>query len=701
MALLVALGLLASACVSTVDSDYPEGLGPGGQVAVAEDPGQEEAAPAQSESGDADSSDGDSSNGDASNGVAEPSDGTADGSDLPVGAVADPAAWASIEQSPCSFDELVPLPTAPTCYSISVPENWNDPDPADQVVLQAAVFEAEAPTEDALIYFDGGPGGHTLESLSFTYPNLVEPYLGERDYVFFDQRGLGESEPSLGCPELLEVALADIAGQLDGAASQAANLDAQDACRDRLVAAGIDLAAYNSVASANDIEAMRQLMGYSQFNVLGLSYGTRLAQSYMRMYPESSRTVVLDSVFPTGADLWSNFNRGAIRSFEELFAGCAASATCSAEFPDFRDRFFELLDQLDEQPAELEVQNLLTGETVPAVVDGNDLMSLVFSALYDQSQFAALPQMVEEGLAGNYDTITLFGSILVTNLPFVSYGMRLSVECNEEIPFESLEVLEADKPTEPPYDRLAGLENELTLFDLCERWPAGVAPEVESLPVVSEIPTLLLAGQYDPITPPAGADDVAVSLGNNYSFLLPHEGHGIMPTECGAELVNAFVADPATEPDSSCIALTEEPVWVPGTGGPIELIEFELEGLVAVAGLRPDGWDSAGNGAFVRQQTAVDPTALLIQPTNGLPGETLIALLGTQIEIDFDATESIEIDGVVWETYSSVEGSDQAARAAFKPGADGVFVLLLSSDAEIDGLYDEIFVSVAAAARPV
>jgi pimeloyl-ACP methyl ester carboxylesterase len=694
--LLVTLTLVASACVDTVDSDFAEGVnGTDGE--------QSDGGESTGSGGDPDGTGSAAAQPDGADGVTgEAGDGQGADGALPAGALADPASLASSEEVPCSFDEPVPLPVSPVCYSITVPEDWSAPQSGRQVIIQAAVFPAQGEAEpegDALIYLDGGPGGYTLGSLSFTYPNLIEPYLGSRDYVVFDQRGVGETEPALDCPELVEVALADIGGELDPDTAATTNLESIDACRDRLATSGIDLAAYNSVASANDVEAIRQLLGYEQFNIVSISYGTRLAQSYMRMYPDASRSVVLDSVFPTEANLWSTFNTGAIRAFEQMFAGCAASAECSAQYPNLRERFFELVEQLDRQPAQVEYQNQLTGDIVPGVVDGGDLLSMVFGALYDRGRFAIVPEMVENGLAGDYSAIEFLGSVQVTNLRFVSFGQRLSVECNEEIPFESIEELEANTPTEPPYDRLADLDNGLTLFDLCERWPADVAPEVESELVVSDIPTLILAGQYDPITPPAGADTVAAGLSNHYSFLLPHEGHGIVPTACGVELVNAFLADPTAEPDSSCIAESPEPVWVAPEAGPVNLIEFEVDGLVSVAGVRPETWIDAGNGAFIRQQTVLDPTGVLIQPTNGLPGETLIAILSNQIGIEFEPGDPIEVDGVAWNSFSSVAGSEQAARAGFKPGVDGVFVMLIADPAEIDDLYAELFQPVATAAR--
>ncbi len=628
---------------------------------------------------------------DAANGSEAPDRG-----ELPTGAVDDPGRFASIESVGCSFDEPVPLPVRPRCHSLSVPEDWSDPDPDDRVVLQVAVFEGDGTEPDPLIYFDGGPGGHTLGSLSLTFGDLVEPYFGGRDYIVFDQRGLGLSEPSLSCPEMTEVALADLAAELDPETAAAAMIDAQGACRDRLTAAGVNLEAYNSIASANDVEAIRSLLGYERLNVIGISYGTRLAQTYMRMYPGSIRSVVLDSVFPTGYDLWTNFSPGARRAFEQFFDGCAADPACAATYPELEQDFFELLDRLDDEPAQVQLRNLLDGATRSAQLDGDDVMGLVFNALYNRQQFAAVPPMVTEALAGDYTTIELFGSIQLTNLDFVSLGMRLSVECNEEIPFESEGDFLANEPDDPGYARLQRLDGSPSIFDLCESWPAGRAPDVESESITSELPALILAGQYDPITPPAGADLVASGLPNSFVFLLPNEGHGITPTDCGAELVSAFLSRPDREPDASCIATSPAPNWVPGDDtDAIELVEFESTGLVSVRGVRPADWTDVGNGVFARQQTAVDPTTLLIQPTGGLSGRQLLDLVGGQLGIRFVAAEEIEVNGQSWSSFTTSAVGTQSARAAVEPGPAGVLVLLVARTDEIEALYDALFQPVA------
>ncbi len=619
---------------------------------------------------------------------------TVDAGDLPVGAVADPAGLATIEPSGCGFDEPVPLPQEPTCHLVTVPEDGSDPSSGNTVVLEVAVFAADdgAEANDATIYLDGGPGGATLDLLWTSFELLHEPQTGPRDYIAFDQRGVGLSEPLLDCPELTELELARLAGELAPGTESEATIDAVGACRDRLVAAGVDLTAYNSVASANDLEAIRQLLGYEQFNLVGVSYGTRLAQTFMRQYPDSVRSAVLDSIVPVESDLWTNLAPEAQGAFEQLFAGCAADAACAEANPDLENRFFALLDRLDAESIEVELRDLLAGDEVTAIVDGDDVLGMVFQALYDQSLFSVIPAMVGEVENGDYRAIEYLGSIRLTNLPYSADAMQISVECNEEIAFESAEELAAVAPTDPGYVRLGELDGEATLFDICAVWPAGSAPEVESEPVVSDLPTLLLAGGYDPITRPGNADIVARSLSNHYSFLLPDEGHGLVSTPCGAELVTAFLADPTVEPDSSCIATSPAPSWTPeDDDGEIELVEFSIDTPFQVTGLRPDGWEEAGPGAFARQRSAIDPTTLIVQPAGGLVPEFVAELLGSQLGIELLPDGTIDAGGREWETFLADDGSGEVVRLAAVGGSDGALVVLVADADDVERLSAEVF----------
>ncbi len=618
----------------------------------------------------------------------------------PIGAVADIGSFVDSEQVNCRFDEPIPLPVKPRCHEITVPESWDDPDSGRAVTLQVAVFAGSGADEDAIVYLDGGPGGHTLDQLGFSYSGLVEPLIGSRDFIVYDQRGVGTSEPQLACPELTEASLADMMGAIASDDVLDVTLTAQDACASRLQRQGVDLSAYNSIASANDLEAMRVALGYEQLNPIGISYGTRLGQTYLRLYPDSVRSLTLDSVFPTAADLWTDFDRSTERSFRQLFDGCAESPECSATYPRFEDDFFRLLDQLDAEPAPVTFTNLRTGISTPSRLTGDDVLAFAFQALYSRSAFSLLPQMTVDALNGDYQVLESLGSSVVTSLGFFSVGMQLSVECNEEIPFESASNRTGVQSDDPRFRRLERLSATGDFFDLCPGWPSGEAPPVENETVVGDVPTLLLAGRYDPITPPSGMDTIAAGLGTSYQFIFPHEGHGVVPTPCGTDIVARFIDQPMSRPDPSCIELSPEPVWVPQTNAVINLVEFESDGLTALRGVRPEGWTDTGFGSFARLANAVDQTAVIFQPTRGIDADFLVNAFGRQLSVNMAEVDPLTIDGESWRRFTGSKSGIGTVEIIVSSGGDGVLAALIASTDELDRLRELVLIPGASAAEP-
>jgi pimeloyl-ACP methyl ester carboxylesterase len=179
-------------------------------------------------------------------------------------------ASATFNDAPCAF--RVPKGPWVRCGWLSVPENRKRPG-GRTIRLHVAIYKSRSqqPAPDPIVWLVGGPGGraHTLSSALFE--RVVEPFLGRRDFIVFDVRGTGYSEPALDCP--------------DRSGEPAKWLPA---CHERLSAIA-DLSSYNSAAVAADLADLRRALGLKEWNLLGESYGTRLALVAMRDFPEGIR----------------------------------------------------------------------------------------------------------------------------------------------------------------------------------------------------------------------------------------------------------------------------------------------------------------------------------------------------------------------------------------------------------------------------
>ena len=467
---LLALALLMSACATTVTVSVPEGPTP--------------------EPGDASEPGGDSDD-DGAQGA--PGD---DGRQSAEGAPVDRAVWTD-----ASCDFIEPPAVSSRCGYLEVPERWDDPGDGDTLRLHVGIFSTGPKDTAPIVYLEGGPGGDPLTNIAQSFDTFFGVLAAEHDIVVLGQRGTGLSEPHLQCEEVLELSLELLDETVDDAGELDAIGDAYAECASGFEGQGIDTSAYNSIQNASDVDALREALGFEQWNVLGVSYGTRLGQTLLRLHPEGVRAIVLDSVLPTERDPSVDQPVTAQRAFEQLWSGCATSSVCSGAFPDVEDRFFALVDQLDADPIELEVANIITSERYDARIDGDDLMELAFSALYSRAALAGLPELVAQLEVGDTSGLASLASQAITSEEFIASGMFWSVECNEEVPFISEDALAAGLTGDRRYDRLRPQE-ALDLIDtICSVLDPGVAPPIEDEPVVSDVPALVLAGSYDPITP--------------------------------------------------------------------------------------------------------------------------------------------------------------------------------------------------------
>jgi pimeloyl-ACP methyl ester carboxylesterase len=442
------------------------------------------------------------------------------------------------------------------CGYVVVPLRHAEPDGAT-IRLPVAVRRAAAGAPDPLLLAQGGPGGDAFKVFSI----LVQPtgdLSTSRDIVIFNQRGTPYAEPELTCPET-DAALADILAA-DSEEGERLYNEAMAACYDRLLAEGIDLSAFNSLENAADVPLIARALGYDEYNFYGVSYGTLLGLHLMRNHPEGLRSVILDSVVPPDVNFLSEIAASEDRVFGEVFAACAADPACAAAYPNLEARFYALVAQYDQLPVDMTLTDPETGQSYDTYLDGRGLRSVLYQLLYVPRMAAVLPSVIADIEAGDLRYLEAMWPLLVFD-QLVAEGMYNSVICAEDA---DIDVAAVPLDGVRPEIAATAVDSLQSILDGCARWQVEPLPPSVDDPVVSDIPTLLLSGRFDPVTPPAFAAVAAVGLSNATNLVDPTAAHGVaFQNDCINGIILDFLADPSAPPDSSCLAAAEPLDFVP------------------------------------------------------------------------------------------------------------------------------------------
>jgi pimeloyl-ACP methyl ester carboxylesterase len=442
------------------------------------------------------------------------------------------------------------------CGYLSVPEDRTAPNGR---TIRLAVARAKAtapdPKPDPLVYLAGGPGGSGLLSAA---PRIAAGWNSDRDVIFLDQRGTWKSDPLLSCPEI-DAFLADWVGlnSLDPATA-ARSATATQACRDRLTATGVNLAAYNTTENAADIADLRTALGIDQWNLYGVSYGTDLALQTLRDHPHGIRSLVIDSVVPPQSNLLLTFWPSAASGLNAMFDACAAQPACHGAYPALREDFFRLANQLTTTPRSLSATDPASGKPTTVVVDGYKLVNLAVTASLVPGTIAQIPAIVDNLAHGDGSKVA---TALVAARPpsgVTSYGLALGVFCAESAKGTRSEAMLAEGKKAFPElpDRILSLAPQAPyIFGDCARWNVPAALPSVRAPVASDRPVLILDGALDAITAPANGALVAESLSKATRLTFPDAAHDVVlwSTTCGLTVMHSFLDQP-TAPDIGCAA---------------------------------------------------------------------------------------------------------------------------------------------------
>ena len=613
-----------------------------------------------------------------------------------------PTPVSEFEPGECQFE--TPPGQTVDCGYLTVPEDRGQPD-GPTIRLSVAIFKSQSddPAPDPIVYLEGGPGGKALKAVPLVFNSRFAPFLADRDLIMFDQRGIGYSEPALDCPEVEEFAYETLNQDLSPEEGLALATEAINECRDRLESEGVNLAAYNSAESAADLNDLRLALGYEEWNLLSVSYGTRLALTAMRDHPEGIRSVILDSTYPLQVDLYTGVPANFDRALSLLLDSCAADPLCSEVYPELESVFLEVVEQLNAVPITISATNSLTGESYDVLVDGDVLTGFLFQSLYSTNLIPWLPKIIFDIRDGDYDIFALVMGSFLSNIGFSSDGMYYSVQCGEEVRFSTPGDYAAAAEAYPYLRSVFDGSPKIgePLFDICESWDAKEADPIENEPVSSDIPTLVLAGEYDPITPPAWGRLAAETLSNSLYFEFPAMGHGasLSEVECPLNVALEFLDDPTAALQGDCIAEMSGPeFFVPETE--IDLVPYTTD-IFNIAGVMPAGWDEQAPGVYARSKLGA--VVNMQQAVPGAGAGQLLMLLAIQLGLD-DVPETVgsrEANDLDWSLYElDVQGLSVDLAVTESEGT-AYLVLLQSPASERDFYYANVYLPAIDALAPI
>jgi pimeloyl-ACP methyl ester carboxylesterase len=454
--------------------------------------------------------------------------------------IAAPRFALALDESSCRLRVRGAPAVLARCSTLEVRENPDDPASSTLPLFVARVPAlASVPQPDPLVLIAGGPGQSSVD-LYLQLRNAFGGVLAQRDIVLMDQRGTGRSATGYECPTPedldIQTAAADLLETL------------VERCRANVEH---DPRFFTTSIAVRDLDTLRAALGIEQWNLYGVSYGTRVAQHYLRRYPEHTRAVVLDGVVPPDLALGPEIAEVAQQALDTIFARCREDAGCRDRFGDLAAKFADVRAALANGGVTVSRTDPETGETEDVPVLEAHLQGLIRLMSYSTATVALLPLVIDDAHAHHYDTLLSQTEMVLGGVDqqSLSFPMHNSVVCAEDLPRVDRDNTRYDEGT------YLGATIMDALVAICDNWPAGVVDDDFFLPVASDRPVLILSGGNDPVTPPRyGARVAAEGLRNSLHVIAPEQGHGTVAVGCAPRLIADFVEAAAfTELDADCL----------------------------------------------------------------------------------------------------------------------------------------------------
>lgn len=435
--------------------------------------------------------------------------------------------WANVDNLTLESCYIPGIKQQIQCGQLQVPENYQLPQ-GNKISINFVVIPAidNSKNLEPFMFLAGGPGQAAVE-LASRLRQVFSEVRKTRDLILVDQRGTGKSHP-LQCDDDSNRSIYQIIPE---------DLDEQEII-DCLAKLSGDLSQYNSENAIRDFDAVRAALGHNKINIYGGSYGTRAGLVYLRMFPDSLRSVVLDSVGPIEVPI-GTFGQSSARSFDLLLENCKNDESCAQAYPNLLTEYNQVLQRLSEQVVKVAIMHPRLGTPTEFIVSKAKFISTIFTQLYSMQGHAMIPLVIHQAHRGNFTPLA--GLIAQTDNSEGSgngmyIGLTFNIVCNEDMPKISAAMLAADAD-----NSFSGDNSHLAWQAACPLWPSYSVDDSFYQPVTANVPTLILSGNLDPVTPPSNGEKSAETLPNSHHIVVKNAAHIAAMSSCGVTIINEFL----------------------------------------------------------------------------------------------------------------------------------------------------------------
>ena len=441
----------------------------------------------------------------------------------------------------CDYPIPAPIPQDQNreCGYVAVPESRARPN-GRTFKLAVVIYRAKEPASaPPLLLLHGGPGGDG--GTRVPWGEMQFPLVRSRDVVIFDNRGVGGSEPSV-CPDL--VAQATPAFQKPTRREwEEGYRGAVRTCIAQLDAQGIDRTAFGADVNAADAVDIRRALKIERWDIYGVSYGTFVAQELLRIDSPATRSASLISGSPHGPMPMADRPLARQKFLQDVFTTCGAQPACQRTFPTLEADFYSLYKEFSTTPVTV---NLPGTPPVQITMDGDRFMAEIFREL-TPPRIRRLPRLIHELRRGDREAAWRRMIDARGFQPWDAIG-RI-VQCNEYGAGYREAAAEIRTKLRPEWTSMAD-----DFREHCDLWLPKPTRQADLRPVVSDVPTLVVHGEYDPTDLQYAQSRMTARLSRAYVYTFPGEGHAAAPVGCHGSIVQQFLENPMREPDSSCLA---------------------------------------------------------------------------------------------------------------------------------------------------